>query len=60
MRRILTMVVVLGVSMLALAGCRAEGEIGDTSTVLPRPAAPRYLRPHAFRRLDALAARRDV
>jgi hypothetical protein len=37
MRKILTLVVVLGMSMLALAGCRAEGEIGENTSNITAP-----------------------
>jgi len=37
MRKFLTVMMVLGMSMLALAGCKAEGEIGDTSTSVATP-----------------------
>jgi hypothetical protein len=32
MRKMLTVAVVLTVSMLAIVGCKASGEIGDTKT----------------------------
>ena len=37
MKRIASLVLVLLVGMIALAGCRAEGEIGDTSTGVSAP-----------------------
>ena len=37
MRKVLTVVMVLGMAMVALVGCRAEGEIGDNSTSIAAP-----------------------
>ena len=37
MKRIESLVLILVVGMIALVGCRAEGEIGDTSTGISAP-----------------------
>ena len=37
MRKFLTLIVVLGMSMVALVGCRAEGEVGDAATSVASP-----------------------
>ena len=37
MKRIASLVLILVVGMIALVGCRAEGEIGDTSTGVSAP-----------------------
>jgi hypothetical protein len=37
MKRIASLVLILFVGMIALAGCKAEGEIGDTSTGVSAP-----------------------
>lgn len=37
MRKVLTVALVLGMSMLVLAGCRAEGEIGDAAANITAP-----------------------
>jgi hypothetical protein len=37
MKRIASLVLILFVGMIALAGCKAEGEIGDTSTGISAP-----------------------
>lgn len=37
MRKFLTLIVVLGMSMVALVGCKAEGEVGDADTSVASP-----------------------
>ena len=37
MKKFLFTLLVLGVSCVALVGCKAEGEIGDTSTSIAAP-----------------------
>jgi hypothetical protein len=37
MRTILTVAIVLAMSMLAVVGCKAEGEIGDTQSGIAAP-----------------------
>jgi len=37
MKRIVSLVVILVVGMVALVGCKAEGEIGDTATNVSAP-----------------------
>jgi hypothetical protein len=37
MKRIASLVLILVVGMIALVGCRAEGEIGDTATGIAAP-----------------------
>ena len=37
MKRIVSLVVILVVGMVALVGCKAEGEIGDTATNVAAP-----------------------
>ena len=37
MKRIASLVLILFVGMIALAGCKAEGEIGDTSSGISAP-----------------------
>jgi hypothetical protein len=37
MKRFASLALILVVGMIALAGCRAEGEIGDTATNVTAP-----------------------
>jgi hypothetical protein len=37
MKRIASLVLIVFVGMIALAGCKAEGEIGDTSSGISAP-----------------------
>jgi len=37
MKRIASLIVILVVGMVALVGCKAEGEIGDTATGVSAP-----------------------